>query len=153
MSSDDFMKIRNLGRKNFYEIIDKMAEYGVGPKDTVECKKNISEFDEVLIEDMELTVRSYNLLRRGGIKTLGDLTRITIDELLKIRNMGRKSLEEILRKMEAFGAKLRQVEEDEGEEDDEWGDLEEFCNDLFEECNKNYDDNQEQYFAESNNVE
>lgn len=121
-SSEDFLKVRNLSRKNLVEVIDKMAEYGVGPKGMEVRKSNISEFDEILIEDMELTVRSYNLLRRGYIKTLGDLTRITLEDLMQIRNIGRKSLEEILSKMKEYGAQLRQVEE-ETDEDDIWDDL------------------------------
>lgn len=107
-STADLMKVRNLGRKSMMEVIEKMAEYGVAPADmdVPVCRNKVSTFDDFSIDDLELSVRSFNVLKRAGINSVGDLTRRTYDDLTRVRNMGRKSLEEILSKMEALGATL-----------------------------------------------
>ena len=58
------------------------------------------------IEEMELSVRSYNCLKRAGIETIGDLAKKTRADMLKVRNMGAKSLEEVIQKMESYGINL-----------------------------------------------
>ena len=63
--------------------------------------------DEVLIEDLELGVRSYNCHKREGIQTLGDLVSKTEDELLNIPNFGKKSIDEVNDKLAARGLSLR----------------------------------------------
>jgi DNA-directed RNA polymerase subunit alpha len=63
--------------------------------------------DEVLIEDLELGVRSYNCLKREGIQTVGDLVSKTEDELLNIPNFGKKSIDEVNDKLAARGLSLR----------------------------------------------
>ena len=55
------------------------------------------------IEEMELSVRSYNCLKRAGIDTIGDLAKKTKGEMMKVRNMGAKSMEEVINKLEALG--------------------------------------------------
>ena len=55
------------------------------------------------IEEMELSVRSYNCLKRAGIETVGDLAKKTKGEMMKVRNMGAKSMEEVITKLEALG--------------------------------------------------
>ena len=55
------------------------------------------------IDELELSVRSYNCLKRAGINTVEDLCTKTMDDLMKVRNMGRKSLDEILNKLESMG--------------------------------------------------
>jgi DNA-directed RNA polymerase subunit alpha len=62
---------------------------------------------DVLIEELDLGVRSYNCLKREGIQTIGDLTSKTEAELLNIPNFGRKSIEEVVEKLEARGLSLR----------------------------------------------
>ena len=52
--------------------------------------------DELLIEELELSVRAYNCLKRAGINTVGELMEMSLDDLLKIRNLGRRSTEEVL---------------------------------------------------------
>ena len=54
------------------------------------------------IEDLELSVRAFNCLKRANIHTIGDLTGKTEDELGKIRNLGKKSVEEILEKLQSY---------------------------------------------------
>ncbi len=55
------------------------------------------------IEEMELSVRSYNCLKRAGIETVGDLAKKTKGEMMKVRNMGAKSMEEVIAKLESYG--------------------------------------------------
>ena len=58
------------------------------------------------IEEMELSVRSYNCLKRAGIDTIGDLAKKTRGEMMKVRNMGAKSMEEVIAKLDALGIVL-----------------------------------------------
>ena len=63
------------------------------------------------IEDMDLSVRSYNCLKRANIHTVEDLTRKTEEEMLKVRNLGRKSLDEVILKLESDGLSLEKKED------------------------------------------
>jgi DNA-directed RNA polymerase subunit alpha len=58
------------------------------------------------IEELDLSVRSYNCLKRAGINTVEDLTNRTEEDMMKVRNLGRKSLEEVLQKLQALGLSL-----------------------------------------------
>ena len=72
-------------------------------------EKEDSKKEKVLdmtIEELDLSVRSYNCLKRAGINTVGDLTNRTEEDMMKVRNLGRKSLEEVLNKLKAFGMEL-----------------------------------------------
>ena len=66
---------------------------------------------EMTIEELDLSVRSYNCLKRAGINTVEDLISKTEDEMMKVRNLGRKSLEEVVQKLEALGLKLAPSED------------------------------------------
>jgi len=66
---------------------------------------------EMSIEELDLSVRSYNCLKRAGINTVEDLASKTEDEMMKVRNLGRKSLEEVLNKMAELGLSLKPSEE------------------------------------------
>lgn len=66
---------------------------------------------EMTIEELDLSVRSSNCLRRAGINTVEDLINRTEDELLKVRNLGRKSFEEVLNKLDSLGVNLKESEE------------------------------------------
>ena len=63
------------------------------------------------IEDMDLSVRSYNCLKRANIHTVEDLIRKNEDEMLKVRNLGRKSLDEVIQKLESYGLSLDKKED------------------------------------------
>jgi DNA-directed RNA polymerase subunit alpha len=63
---------------------------------------------EMTIEDLDLSVRSYNCLKRAGINTLQDLTDKSEAEMMRVRNLGRKSLEEVKNKLADLGLSLRQ---------------------------------------------
>ncbi|MGQ0570932.1 MAG: DNA-directed RNA polymerase subunit alpha [Armatimonadota bacterium] len=62
------------------------------------------------IEDLDLSVRPYNCLKRAGIQTVGDLIKKTEDEVVAVKNFGRKSLDEVKEKLAAHGLSLRQPE-------------------------------------------
>ena len=66
---------------------------------------------EMSIDELELSVRSFNCLKRAGINTVEELTSKTPDDMMKVRNLGRKSLEEVLQKLQEMGLSLRQTEE------------------------------------------
>jgi DNA-directed RNA polymerase subunit alpha len=66
---------------------------------------------EMTIEELDLSVRSYNCLKRAGINTVEDLINKTEEDMMKVRNLGRKSLEEVVQKMEALGLSLTPSEE------------------------------------------
>ena len=59
------------------------------------------------MNELELKIRSYNCLKRAGINTIDDLCSKTPEDMMKVRNLGRRSLEEILYKMKELGLSLR----------------------------------------------
>ncbi len=65
---------------------------------------------EMNIDELELSVRSYNCLKRAGINTVAELINKTPDDMMKVRNLGRKSLEEVLAKLNELGLKLNESE-------------------------------------------
>ncbi len=76
-------------------------------KDNTELEKAL----EMNIEELELSVRSYNCLKRAGISTVEELCNRTPDDMMKVRNLGRKSLEEVLAKLKELGLELSSGEE------------------------------------------
>ncbi|MBQ2276241.1 MAG: DNA-directed RNA polymerase subunit alpha [Lachnospiraceae bacterium] len=66
---------------------------------------------EMNIDELELSVRSYNCLKRAGINTVEELTNKTPEDMMKVRNLGRKSLEEVLAKLKELGLSLNTSEE------------------------------------------
>ena len=66
---------------------------------------------EMNIDELELSVRSYNCLKRAGINTVEELCNKTSEDMMKVRNLGRKSLEEVLAKLKELGLSLRPGEE------------------------------------------
>ncbi|MBQ7063642.1 MAG: DNA-directed RNA polymerase subunit alpha [Firmicutes bacterium] len=66
---------------------------------------------EMTIEELDLSVRSYNCLKRAGINTVEDLTNKSEDEMMKVRNLGRKSLDEVLGKLEELHLRLKPSED------------------------------------------
>ena len=66
---------------------------------------------EMSIDELELSVRSYNCLKRAGINTVEELTNRTSEDMMKVRNLGRKSLEEVLAKLDELGLSLSKGEE------------------------------------------
>ncbi|WP_251860737.1 DNA-directed RNA polymerase subunit alpha [Clostridium sp. Marseille-Q2269] len=66
---------------------------------------------EMTIEELDLSVRSYNCLKRAGINTVQELCERSMDDMMKVRNLGKKSLEEVEQKLEALGLGLRKSED------------------------------------------
>ena len=63
-----------------------------------------------MIEDLDLSVRSYNCLKRAGIQTVDELTQKTEDEMMRVRNLGKKSLKEVKDKLIELGMGFRSFE-------------------------------------------
>ena len=79
--------------------------------DEVEITSDRQEEDrerllDMTIEELDLSVRSYNCLKRAGINTVGELVRKTEEEMMKVRNLGKKSLEEVDQKLRELGFSL-----------------------------------------------
>jgi DNA-directed RNA polymerase subunit alpha len=66
---------------------------------------------EMNIEELDLSVRSYNCLKRAAVNTVGDLVNKTEEDMMKVRNLGRKSLEEVVAKLASLGLSLKSSEE------------------------------------------
>ena len=66
---------------------------------------------EKTIEELDLSVRSFNCLKRAQINTVEDLISKTEEEMMKVRNLGRKSLEEVIQKLESLGFTLSKGDE------------------------------------------
>ena len=66
---------------------------------------------EMSIEDLELSVRSFNCLKRAGISTVEDITNKTEAEMMKVRNLGKKSLDEVTYKLHSLGLDFAKEEE------------------------------------------
>ena len=80
----------------------------------VMIEKEDNEKEKVLemsIDELELSVRSYNCLKRAGINTVEELCNRTSDDMMKVRNLGRKSLEEVLAKLKELGLQLQPAED------------------------------------------
>ena len=66
---------------------------------------------EMTIEELDMSVRSFNCLKRAGIDTVEDLTNRTEEDMIKVRNLGKKSLEEVIQKLHSLGLDLKKEEE------------------------------------------
>lgn len=69
------------------------------------------DLEDTSIDELELSVRSYNCLKRAGINTVGELTKRTAEDMMKVRNLGRKSLDEVLSKLKELGLQLSPSED------------------------------------------
>ena len=92
----------------FVNLSDVMSGFGILVAPPTDPLPKILEMS---IEEMDLSVRSYNCLKRAGIHTIEDLTQKTEDDMLKVRNLGKKSLDEVILKLNGYGLKLKEQEE------------------------------------------
>ena len=101
-------KILNEHLNLFVNLTDeaKKAEILVEPEETIKEKVL-----EMTIEELEMSVRSFNCLKRAGIDTVEDLTNRTEEDMIKVRNLGKKSLEEVIQKLHSLGLDLKKEEE------------------------------------------
>ncbi len=84
----------------------KKAEIMVDREETIKEKVL-----EMTIEELDMSVRSFNCLKRAGIDTVEDLINRTEEDMIKVRNLGKKSLEEVIAKLHSLGLELRREEE------------------------------------------
>ncbi len=88
----------------FVDLSDAASRTEVMSAKKEDVKVNVMNMS---IDELELSVRSYNCLKRAGINTVSELTNKTPDEMMKVRNLGRKSLEEVLEKLKDLGLELK----------------------------------------------
>ncbi|MBR5614770.1 MAG: DNA-directed RNA polymerase subunit alpha [Clostridia bacterium] len=100
----------SLGAKIMNEHLNLFIDLSESAKNTeIMIEKEESKKEKVLettIEELDLSVRSYNCLKRAGINTVQDLTNRSENDMMKVRNLGRKSLEEVTAKLESMGLAL-----------------------------------------------
>ena len=80
-------------------FVDLSEEIGIKSTVVETTEKEKNKVLDMTIEELDLSVRSFNCLKRAGINTVGDLMNTTEEEMMKVRNLGRKSLEEVIKKM------------------------------------------------------
>lgn len=96
-----------------FELFLDLTE-GVRETEGILAEKDNDEKEKVLdltIDELDLSVRSYNCLKRANINTVQDLIGKTEEDMMKVRNLGRKSLEEVIAKLESFGHTLKKDDE------------------------------------------
>ena len=92
----------------FVDLSDKASSAEVMVEKDDKGKEKILE---MTIEDLDLSVRSFNCLKRAGINTVEDLINKSEEDMMKVRNLGRKSLEEVVQKLESLGFGLQKEDE------------------------------------------
>ncbi len=101
-------KVLSAHLESFIQLSERAASAEVIVEAESDEKEKILEMS---IDELELSVRSFNCLKRAGINTVGELVNKTPDDMMKVRNLGRKSLEEVHAKLKELGLSLRQSEE------------------------------------------
>ncbi len=105
----------SLAAKIMNELLSLFVDLSDDAKNTeiiVEKEENKKEkVLEMTIEELDLSVRSYNCLKRAGINTVEDLTNKSEEDMMKVRNLGRKSLEEVINKLNGLGLYLKKEED------------------------------------------
>lgn len=92
----------------FVNLTDETESYEVAK---VESDTSLNKMADMPIEELELSVRSYNCLKRANINTIGELMNKTEEDMIKVRNLGKKSLDEVEQKLLAMGVALRRTED------------------------------------------
>ena len=93
-------------------LFANLSEEMKGTQILVEREESIKEkVLEMTIEELDMSVRSFNCLKRAGINTVEDLICKTEEDMIKVRNLGKKSLEEVIQKLHSLGLDLKKVEE------------------------------------------
>ena len=92
----------------FVDLSDKGSSTEIMVEKDEQDKEKVLE---MTIEELDLSVRSFNCLKRAGINTVGDLVSKSEEDMMKVRNLGRKSLEEVIWKMKSLGYNLRKDDE------------------------------------------
>lgn len=96
-----------------FELFLDLAD-GVSNTESIMAEKSDNAKEKVLdltIDELDLSVRSFNCLKRAGINTVEDLINKSEEDMMKVRNLGRKSLEEVIAKLDSFGFSLKKDDE------------------------------------------
>ncbi len=101
-------KILNEHLNLFIELSDEAKNTEI-LVDRPETKKE--KVLEMTIEELDMSVRSFNCLKRAGIDTVEDLTNRTEEDMIKVRNLGKKSLEEVIQKLQSLGLSLKKSDD------------------------------------------
>ncbi|MGN1200672.1 MAG: DNA-directed RNA polymerase subunit alpha [Candidatus Caccovivens sp.] len=101
-------KIINEHVNLFIELCSEMSDMSILVSKEEDKQVKLMELP---IEEMDLSVRSYNCLKRAGINTIQDLLKKSKSDMFKVRNLGAKSVEEVIQKLESYGFSLRKDEE------------------------------------------
>jgi len=105
----------SLGARILNEHLNLFVDLSDNAKNAeIMVEKDDSKKEKILelsIEELDLSVRSYNCLKRAGINSVEDLANKTEEDMMKVRNLGRKSLEEVLNKMQELGLELQPSED------------------------------------------
>jgi DNA-directed RNA polymerase subunit alpha len=101
-------KVMNEHLNQFVELSEQAKQAEIMIEKEEDIKEKVLE---MTIEELDLSVRSYNCLKRAGINTVQDLTARSEDDMMKVRNLGRKSLEEVIKKLEGLGFSLAPIED------------------------------------------
>lgn len=132
---EDMMRVRNLGRKGVEEVEAKLNALGLSFSESTSAddddlfsvtmgeipvmgglREGPADSDACLglsIEELDLSVRAYNCLKRHGIETVEDIIAMSEDDLMKVRNLGRRSMEEVIQKINSMGLSIKPCEENE----------------------------------------
>lgn len=131
---EDMMKVRNLGKRSLDEVKRRLEELGLNfsEEDIAEIVDDFPVIDgelpvmgglreapssrnsylDLTIEELDFSVRTYNCLKRAGVLTVSDMISRSMDDYMRVRNMGRKSLEEIENKLSSMGLSMRDGEDE-----------------------------------------
>lgn len=93
---------------SMFVSLSEVGKVGILVQPEVDRRKKVLD---MTIEEMDLSVRSYNCLKRANIHTVEDLTKKTEDDMLKVRNLGKKSLDEVIAKLVSWDLKLKDKED------------------------------------------
>ena len=101
-------KILNEHLNLFVDLSDEAKNAEIMVESVATVKEKVLE---MTIEELDMSVRSFNCLKRAGIDTVEDLINRTEDEMIRVRNLGKKSLEEVIAKLNSLGLELRKDDE------------------------------------------
>lgn len=130
---DDMMRVRNLGRKSLEEVERKLAMMGLSFKespveeiplmgDIIEGGLGIMESDytDMTVEELDLSVRTYNMLKRANLNTVGEILKLTKKELGEARFMTPRCVDEVIAKLSTMGLSLAGDDNSEDSDLDLW---------------------------------
>lgn len=118
-TEDEIIKVRNIGETGFTELLKKLRGLGLSFREReiytmgmfIERPEVMGEkILEMTIEELELSVRTYNCLKRVGINTVDELLDLTESDLMQVKNLGKKGFEEVVQKLSALGLSLKEEE-------------------------------------------